>query len=133
MFLANQLICRLSFAIVLWGLAAGCRPKISFPDFNSQAWMSDSFACQSVRSKMIPELKKIKSKLEGLATTQVMGVLGKPDGEALLASNERIYYYYLQPGSQCQNSRELSTANKLMVRFDALERVKEVLFEQPIP
>ena len=115
------------------GTVTHCRPKITFPEFNSTAWINDAFACQNVRSKMLPELKKIRRELRGLAISQLMGVLGKPDSEALLAGNERIYYYYLLPGTQCQNKQELSGANKLMVRFNALEQVSEVLFEQPVP
>ena len=121
------------FLIVgLYCVSTHCRPKIAFPEFNSTAWIKDSFAYQNVRSKMLPELKKIRRELRGLAISQLMGVLGKPDSEALLAGNERIYYYYLQPGTQCQNKQELSNANKLMVRFNALEQVSEVLFEQPV-
>lgn len=118
--------------ISLVSVPTSCRRKVSFPGFNSPAWIGDSFACQSVRPKMLPELKKIRRELRGLTIPQLMGVLGKPDGEALLAGNERIYYYYLQPGKQCQNKNELSAANKLMVRFNALEQVSEVMFEQPV-
>ncbi|RDC63579.1 hypothetical protein [Adhaeribacter pallidiroseus] len=130
-FKKKLLICSLIAALHF--TAIHCRPKVTFPEFNSTAWIKDSFACQNVRSKMLPELKKIRRQLRGLAISQLMGVLGKPDSEALLAGNERIYYYYLQPGTQCQNKQELSGANKLTVRFNALEQVSEVLFEQPVP
>lgn len=121
----------LSFAIILAG--GSCRPKVSFPDFDSVAWKQDAFACRGERRKMLSELQKIRRELRGLAISQLMGVLGKPDSEALLAGNERIYYYYLQPGTQCQNKQKLSAANKLLVRFNALEQVSEVIFEQPVP
>jgi hypothetical protein len=110
----------------------GCREQVKFPGFNSQSWIADAFGCQSVRSKMLPDLEKIRLDLRGLRTTDIMGVLGKPDSEGLLANNERIYYYYVQSGEQCQDRQKLSAANKLQVRFDALERASEVNFEQPI-
>ncbi|MDQ4139173.1 MAG: hypothetical protein M3142_01485, partial [Bacteroidota bacterium] len=119
--------------LIIWILSGGCRPKITFPDFDSKTWKSDAYGCQDLRSKMIPKLKKIRPELKGLAIPQIMGALGKPDSEALLPNNERIYYYYLQPGDQCQNKRELSTANKLQIRFNATEKVSEVTFEQPVP
>ena len=109
-----------------------CREQIKFPEFNSQAWKSDAFACQSVRPQLLADLEKIRLDLRGLRTTEIMSVLGKPDSEGLLANNERIYYYYVQAGEQCQNRQKLSGANKLQVRFDALERASEVNFEQPI-
>ena len=112
--------------------AMGCRGQVKFPGFNSQAWIADAFACQSVRAKMLLDLEKIRLDLRGLRTTEIMSVLGKPDSEGLLANNERIYYYYVQAGEQCQNRQKLSGANKLQVRFDALEHASEVNFEQPI-
>ncbi|QMU28384.1 hypothetical protein [Adhaeribacter radiodurans] len=133
MILSKKLLYHLSFCLIIWTLAGSCRSKVTFPDFDSKAWKNDKYACQSVRNKMIPEVKKITPKLRGLAISQLMGVLGKPDSEALLANNERIYYYYVQPGNQCQNKLELSTANKLLVRFNALEQVSEITFEQPLP
>ncbi len=110
----------------------GCREQVKFPDFNSKAWIADAFACQSMRPKLLPDLEKIRLDMKGLRTTEVMRVLGKPDGEALLANNERIYYYYVQAGEQCQNRQKLSGANKLQVRFNALEYVSEINFEQPL-
>lgn len=112
--------------------AFGCRPRAKLPEFNSQAWIADAFACQSVRSKLVPELEKIRLEIRGLTTSQVIELLGKPDGEGLLASNGRIYYYYVAAGRQCQDRQTLSAANKLQVRFNALEQASEVNFEQPI-
>jgi len=132
MFLKNKVFLLLLFLGVDF-VSTNCRPKVTFPGFDSAAWIGDSFACQNVRRNLIPELKKIRRELRGLAISQLMNVLGKPDSEALLAGNERIYYYYLMPGTQCQNKQELSSANKLMIRFNALEQVSEVLFEQPVP
>ncbi len=109
-----------------------CQQKVNFSDFDSLRWINDAFACQDVRPKLLPELQKIRLKLRGQTTTQIMEVLGKPDSEALLANNQRIYYYYIQPGSQCQNKQKLSSANKLLVRFNALEQASEVNFEQPV-
>ncbi|MDQ3292702.1 MAG: hypothetical protein M3Q05_15555 [Bacteroidota bacterium] len=119
--------------LILWLLAGSCRPKVTFPGIDSQAWKNDKYGCQAVRSKMVQELNKIRFELRGLAIPQVMGVFGRPDSESLLASNERIYYYYLEPGTQCQNHRELSTASKLSIRFNALEKVSEVSIEQRVP
>ena len=117
---------------ILTFLLFNCRQKITFPGFNSQAWKADAFSCQGVRNKLVPDLQKIRLNLRTLSTREIIDVLGKPDAEALLADNQRIYYYYIEPGTQCQNKRELSVANKLMVRFNALEKASEVNFEKPI-
>ncbi|QNF34856.1 hypothetical protein HUW51_19795 [Adhaeribacter swui] len=114
-------------------ITISCRTKKTIPDFDSQAWKNDAFACQDIRSKMVPKLKIIRRDLRGLTIRELMDVLGKPDLETLLAGNQRIYHYYLFPGDQCQNKRKMSSANKLTVRFNALEQVSEVLFEQPLP
>lgn len=123
--------------LLLYGLVTilpfSCRQKISFPDFNSKEWITDAFSCRGIRPDLVPGLQKIRLNLRGLTTGQIMEVLGKPDAEALLANNQRIYYYYIQPGSQCQNKQKLSEANKFMVRFNALEQASEVSFEQPVP
>lgn len=125
-----------SFAIIWFGVVAvmalSCRQKLSLPGFNSQLWISDAFACQGKRNKLVPILQKIRPDLKGLSTNQIMEVLGKPDAEGLLADNQRIYYYYIQQGTQCQDKKKLSEANKFIVRFNALERVSELSFERPL-
>lgn len=130
MFLSNKILLLGFFGMSL--LPVSCRQQISFPNFDSQAWIADAFACQKVRPGLVPELDKIRRDLRGLRTTEILSILGKPDAEALLANNQRIYYYYVQAGAQCQNRQQLSAANKLQVRFNALETVSEINFEQPI-
>ncbi|MCB2376917.1 hypothetical protein LGH70_04950 [Hymenobacter sp. BT635] len=67
----------------------------------------------------------------GTRADDIDALFGRPDEEELSAQTEKVYFYYLEPGSQCEPSHQRSGANKLVLRFGPLGTVTEVLFERP--
>ncbi len=120
------------FLILLCLQLSACGIPESLKDFDSTTWKNDRYACKGERKALVGEFDKIRRELYGKKEYVIRNLLGKPDSESLLERNQRIYYYYLEPGAQCQNKRELSEANWVEVRINPTGKVSEVTFKNPI-
>jgi len=100
-------------------------PRI--PNFDAAQWRSDPYACQNRRQAALPALLQAKEQLYEARANDVTALLGPPDEEELRAGTEKVYYYYLVPGSQCQGRHVRSGAPCLSLRFGPLGTVTEVL------
>ncbi|MDB5261270.1 MAG: hypothetical protein JWQ14_551 [Adhaeribacter sp.] len=110
-------------------LLLSCSGNIDLPNFDETAWQQDVRSCQNIRPGLITGLKENIPKLKGLRHDQIIDLLGKPEGNSLELSGERIYSYFIQAGSQCGNKNAPSTVQKVFIRFDALDRVYKVRFD----
>lgn len=122
----------LKFYLVAIGLIAlftGCSGTTEIKGFDQEAWQQDVRSCNNIRPGLLPALKKAIPQLIGLRHNKIIQVLGKPEGNSLEKSGERVYYYFIEPGAQCKN-QTTSEANKVLVRFDALDRVYKVRLEK---
>ena len=131
---SRVLVSAAGYAIVGLLIISGCRQKPDFPDFDQQAWKEDVRSCQNIRPALLPAFEKIKHQLAGLSHTQIIAVLGRPEGESLESSGQRVYYYFTEPGVHCKTNSTASSssaAGKVAIRFDALDRVNEVIFLNP--
>jgi hypothetical protein len=116
------------------GLAAGCGHALpQLPGFDAAAWRADPYACRDQRRTAIPALTQSKEKLYGARADDVTKLLGPPDEEELRAGTEKVYYYYLQPGTQCDSRHIRSGAPCLSLRFGPLGTVTEVLTDPLTP
>ena len=116
----------------LTGLFTSCSSPVDLPGFDKKAWQKDVRCCDNIRPQLALTLMKNKCQLLGLTHNDILDLLGKPEGNSLEKSGERVYYYFVQPGSQCNNKNLLSEANKLFIRFDALDRVYKIRIENKI-
>ncbi|MBC6608045.1 hypothetical protein H8B13_14555 [Hymenobacter sp. BT188] len=105
-------------------------PKIE--GFDDAAWRSDPYACQNKRAAQLPALNRYRDQLYGARIASIDNLLGRPDEEELSAQTEKTYYYYVEPGTQCEPSHQRSSANKITLRFGPLGVVTEVLYERPL-
>ena len=119
---------RLMMVLAFAGLLTGCGhalPKL--PGFDAATWRADPYACRNLRSQALSILVLNKEKLYEARADDVTALLGKPDEEELRAGTEKVYYYYLEPGTQCQGRHARSGAACLSLRFGPLGTVTEVL------
>lgn len=108
-----------------------CGVPESLRGFNSESWKADKNACKGDRTKLIPEFEKIRKELSGKKEYVVRNLLGKPDKEDLLERSQRIYYYYLESGEQCQDASKLYDVTRAEVRINSLGKVSEVTYNNP--
>lgn len=95
--------------------------------FNQRDWKEDKNGCQQKRTSMISQLKEQKNKLQGLSESQVIELLGRPDHNELYKRNQKFFSYFLQNGPAC--AVDSLTTIKLVVRFTAMGRAKEIAVE----
>lgn len=113
-------------------LLSSCGTPDSLKDFDSATWKSDTYACAGQRTTLVAEFEKIRKELYGKKEYVLRNLLGRPDSEELLERNQRIYYYYIEPGTQCKDRTNMSEANRVEVRINALGKVSEVTYNQPL-
>ncbi|CAN5897042.1 hypothetical protein BH24BAC1_BH24BAC1_01750 [soil metagenome] len=121
-----------SIFLLLFLMGGGCSQKIEEGAFDSPAWKGDSFACKGERQRLVPAFQDLRVRLFGHNPKEVIALFGRPDAEELRAGSERVFIYYVEPGPQCEPKRGASEANKVQVRFNALNQVSEVSYTQPI-
>ena len=95
--------------------------------FDAAAWRADPYACKNQRRAAVPALLRAKEQLYEARANDVNDLLGPPDEEELREGTEKVYYYYLEPGSQCTAGHARSGAPCISLRFGPLGTVTEVL------
>ncbi|SFP86852.1 hypothetical protein SAMN04515668_0616 [Hymenobacter arizonensis] len=112
----------------------GCGHSLrELPDFDAKTWRSDPYACRNMRSSAVPALVSAKEELYEARANDVTALLGPPDEEELRAGTEKVYYYYLEPGTHCEGRRARSGAPCLSIRFGPIGTVTEVLIDPLTP
>ena len=113
---------------------AGCGHALpSIPNFAAAAWRADPYACHNKRRAAVPALLQAKEQLYEARANDVTALLGPPDEEELRANTEKVYYYYLEPGTQCNAGHARSAAPRISLRFGPLGTVTEVLADPLTP
>ncbi|ALW86114.1 hypothetical protein AUC43_14040 [Hymenobacter sedentarius] len=116
------------------GLLGGCGHALPrLPGFDAKAWRADPYACRDQRRAAVPALVRSKEALYEARADDVTALLGPPDEEELRAGTEKVYYYYLEPGTQCNARHARSEAACISLRFGPLGTVTEVLADPLSP
>ncbi|MBD2721200.1 hypothetical protein [Hymenobacter armeniacus] len=115
------------------GLSGCGHALLELPGFDGAAWRADPYACRNQRRAAVPVLLRQKEQLYEARANDVTALLGQPDEEELRAGTEKVYYYYLEPGTQCEARHERSGAPCLSLRFGPLGTVTEVLADPLSP
>ena len=113
-------------------LTTACGKKAETGNFDKETWKADRYACQDKRQALLPELENVRHELVGMTGADALKIFGKPEATSLADQAERVYFYYLTPGPQCQEPNTLAAGNKLMVRINGIGLVSEIGYEQPL-
>lgn len=121
------------FYTLLLIIVMGCSDPARMAGFDSEKWQKDKKGCLGERSTMVNDFESVRRELYGLPESDVKDILGKPDAEQLMRRGQRVFIYYFEPGSHCNERNKLSNANRAEVRFNALNKVSEITYLRPIP
>lgn len=132
LFPASWVDCLSRVAIVGLGglLLVGCGHALpQLPGFDAATWRADPYACRNQRRAAVPALARNRERLYEARADDVTALLGPPDEEELRANTEKVYYYYLEPGTQCEARHARSGAACISIRFGPIGTVTEVLID----
>ena len=101
-------------------------PRIEGLDYKK--WELDKFGCNGDRMKMVRLITENKEKFFRYRQNQIIDILGKPDNLTLYERGQTIYFYYIMFHPNCSEVpyRAEEERVKLEIRFDALNRSKEI-------
>ena len=112
-----------SVFLILAITLAGCNSTPKIPGFNEEIWKVPITYCDQNKLDLAKVLIEHKEQLLGEGQTQIKSLLGQPDEHELYKRSEKFFYYNLTPGDTCN----IQTPRKLSIRFDALDRAKEIM------
>ncbi|MFY0605405.1 MAG: hypothetical protein JXR10_01750 [Cyclobacteriaceae bacterium] len=105
-------------------LVLGLSACYSIPDlegFDRDSWNEN--ACDKPRSAQQDLIIMQKEKLYKEGQAEIKTLFGQPDEHELYNRNQKFFYYNLSSPECNQEGKKL----RLSIKFDALDRVKEVL------
>jgi len=101
-------------------------PNIEGMDYS--LWKSDLYGCNSDRENLINLIISNKEKFLRFNQNQMIYILGKPENQTLYSRGQTFFYYYIKYHPSCGEKNALSDSEqiKLEIRFDALNRSKDI-------
>ena len=115
-------------------LLAGCK---SAPDklgrLDLVKWRQDRGACEGVRPTLVDDFKIEQANLMGKFADDVGVILGRPDIHQLGSRNQKFYVYFLEKGTQCNDIAKPSSAQKVILRFNAVGLLSEITYQNDLP
>ncbi|WP_373514071.1 hypothetical protein [Persicitalea sp.] len=121
-------------AAVLIGLLTGCSsPPEKLGRLDLVKWRQDRSACESIRPTLVQDFKVEQANLMGKFADEVGQMLGKPDIHQLGSRNQKFYVYFLEKGPQCEDITQKSSAQKVILRFNAIGLLSEITYQSDLP
>ncbi len=118
---------------LVW-LLVGCK---SAPDklgrLDLVKWREDRAACNSIRPSLVKDFKIEQVNLMGKFADDVGLILGRPDIHQLGSRNQKFYVYFLEKGTQCNDIAKPSSAQKVILRFNAVGLLSEITYQNSLP
>ena len=113
-------------SLILFSSCSTQIPKIIGLDYIK--WINDKYGCKGEREKMIKILNQNKEKFLRFNQNQMIDIFGRPENQTLYSRGQTIFYYFIKYNSECggDDIRSEDAQIKLEIRFDALNRSKEV-------
>lgn len=108
-------------------LIACGKPMPDLSPLDLEQWKEDKNGCLRLREQNISHLIDQLEELKGLSEKDIIELLGRPDRNELYKRNQKFYYYDIDPGKTCPDSKPEN--QQLVLRFNAMGLAKEVTVE----
>ena len=95
---------------------------------NYSLWKNDKYGCKSDRENLVDLIISNRDKFLKYNQNQIINILGKPENQTLYERGQKFFYYYVKYHPKCDKKNALPEEEqiKLEIRFDALNRSKEI-------
>lgn len=104
-------------------LVSSCYSTPKIEGFDPDVWKVEIKYCDQSKVALAQVLVDHKEQLLGAGQAQVKKYLGQPNEHELYRRTQKFFYYNLTPGDTC----EIEQPQRLSIRFDALDRAKEIM------
>ncbi len=101
---------------------------LQIPGFKESVFSSDRGSCKNQRAAMRDLLFKNKDLILGISENEVFKTFGRYDYQGLGRKNEKSFVYFLEKGPQCDNIQNPTQAEAMILHFNSIGLVKEVVF-----
>lgn len=122
---------QLSVLVILCALVSCSKPLPKLEAVDTAVWKEDRLGCLGKREAMEPSLSKEMNKLKGLSEMDIVDLLGRPDANELYKRNQKFFFYYINPGPDCDDSAE--SPRRLVLRFNAMGYCQQVSINSSSP
>jgi hypothetical protein len=112
--------------VITVGVSSCTKDKPKLEGFNSELWKADKKGCNGKRIYLSEFLFTNSVNIKGMKDNDILELMGKPEKTNWEDRGKKTYYYFIQPGSQCDSTSLLLEGTKIAFEFDALGRVKLV-------
>lgn len=92
-------------------------------------WRSDRGGCKGVRKTMEGDFRKIESEILGKPIDEIGEMFGRPDIHQLGGRSQKFYVYFWEKGVHCDDITQKSSAQKVILRFNAVGLLSEITFQ----
>ena len=98
-----------------------CYSVPTLQNFDEVLWNAEITNCEDSKVALAQQIVDQKELLLGEGQAEIKSLLGQPQEHELYNRNQKFFYYDLVKGKECD-----APYKRLSIRFDALDRVKEV-------
>ena len=95
---------------------------------DTKEWKKDYKGCGTYRGKLIPVINERKNELLDKTDVFFVQALGRANRVSYSDRGKKIFYYYLTPGSQCENN--INKTECLTIEFEALGTSRLIYLEE---
>lgn len=120
----QQMLKYISLIIIALFMVA-CTSK-KFENFDDKSWKEDRNGCAGKRRVLVATILARKAEIYGLNEVEILHSFGRPDVNDLRRRQQKFYYYYTENATSCAGD---SSTRTLKFRFNAIDKVQEILYE----
>jgi len=120
---------RYFFFVFITLLIVSCAAPDRIGNLDLVKWRNDRGGCKNNRTPLEAIFKDIEPQLMGSHIDKVTKILGRPDIQQLAARDQKYYVYFFENGPHCQDITKKSSARKVLLRFNAVGLLSEIIYQ----
>ena len=120
----------ISISALLILQACSYSKPLEIEGFNYEAFKGDRGGCEGKRIQQLALLKKNKDRILSISENEIVKTIGRYDYQLLDKKSEKYVVYFFESGPQCQNIRNITNSEAMILHFNSIGLVKEVVFQR---
>jgi hypothetical protein len=118
------------FIVVLVLQACSYSKPLEINGFDNEPFKNDRGGCEGKRMPAFEILKQNRDIILTISENEILKTFGRYDYQMLEKKNEKFFVYFFEKGPQCENIRNPTTSEAMILHFNSVGLVKEVVFQK---